>query len=66
MTSERVGAMRRFASLKAYMILSIVEVVFWFAAIVVSFLGLRAGCASGAGEICIIGGVLIALIVILL
>lgn len=46
--SNHFQALQRFASLKANMILSIVEFVFWVAAIVLSFMTVGINC-HGAG-----------------
>ncbi|CDZ96383.1 hypothetical protein [Phaffia rhodozyma] len=48
--SENVSYFHRWASLKANMILNILEAVFWIAAIVLTTMGLiNGGCAAGVG-----------------
>ena len=56
--TERVARLRRFASLKANMILSIVETVFWFAAFIMPAMNFGK-CQAPTG--CILTGVAIGL-----
>lgn len=61
--TEHVIRLHRWSSLKTYMILSMIEFVFWVAAMALSCLGVANGC-SGAG--CTYSGLLIAVSLILM
>lgn len=60
-STESFLKFRRFASMKAYMILNMVEFVFWVAAAVICIMGMKS--CSGVG--CTYTGVLIAISFIL-
>ena len=60
-STERFAKLRRFASMKAYMILNMIEFVFWVAAAVIGIMGMKS--CSGTG--CTYTGILIALAFVL-
>lgn len=59
--SEHMERFQRWTSLKAYMILSIIECLFWFVAMGIMATALR----SCNGTTCALGGVIVAICVIL-
>ncbi|KAK0383170.1 hypothetical protein NLU13_9083 [Sarocladium strictum] len=60
--SKIQGRVTRWKSLKAYMIIDYLEIVFWFAVVVLAFMGVSRTCR---GETCALG-VIVALIALLL
>ena len=60
--TENVQALRRFGSLRAYMILNVVEVVFWIAAVALQMVMLNSGCKPTG---CVLTGVVAVLAVLL-
>ena len=60
--TENVQSLRRWASVKAFFILDILEVCFWPAAIVLTVIGMTKYCE---GTSCILSGVTIGLAAIL-
>jgi hypothetical protein len=60
--TTNVKACQRWASLKAYLILDVLEIVFWIAAVVLTVMGMTKLCA---GVSCILSGVTVGLAVFL-
>lgn len=60
--TENIKALHRYASLKAFLILDVLEVGFWIAAIVLTVMGMVKTCT---GLNCTLSGVVIGLAVVL-
>lgn len=52
LTTTYVAGLRRWRSLRAYMVIDYAEIVFWFVVLVLGFMGVSTQCV---GQVCALG-----------